>query len=231
VRTQDWQALIFDLDGTLIDSAAGVLGSLHFAFSSCGVTPVGRLDPTIIGPPLPEMVRDLAGTADPAILHQLIETFRQDYDEVGCLRSTPFPGGQALLELAKQRGIPTHLVTNKRQSPTLRILDHLGWRPLLGQVYCPDTFEEADAPRTKTALLRHLCQTISLSPARCLYVGDRVEDQLAAQENGLTFCWAAWGGWRDLDGTDGETPSVAAPFFLTNPAEIARLFEVPLTTF
>lgn len=215
------QALIFDLDGTLIDSAESVLGSLAFAFASCGITPVGKLDPSIIGPPLPEMVRNLAGVADPVTLERLIEAFRLDYDEVGCLRARPFPGAEALLQMARSLGIPTHLVTNKRQSPTLRILDRLGWRSLLGHVYCPDTLE-GTASWTKSALLRHLCETAPLFPARCFYVGDRVEDQLAAEENGLGFCWASWGGWS---GRDGETPSVAAPFVLSDPAQIAPLFD------
>jgi phosphoglycolate phosphatase len=213
--------LIFDLDGTLIDSAESVLGSLAFAFSSCGITPVGRLDPGIIGPPLPEMVRDLAGVDDRGTLDRLIEAFRLDYDEVGCLCARPFPGSETLLQMARSRGIPAHLVTNKRQIPTLRILDRLGWRPLLGLVYCPDTLE-GTAPWTKSALLGHLCKTASLSPARCLYVGDRVEDQRAAEENGLGFCWASWGGWNS---SDKVTPSVAPPFVLSDPAEIVPFFD------
>ena len=221
MRQQGCQALIFDLDGTLIDSAESVLGSLAFAFSSCGVTPVGKLDPGIIGPPLAEMVRDLAGAVEPATLDRLIEVFRRDYDEVGCLSAKPFPGGEALLQMAQSRGIPTHLVTNKRQSPTLRILDRLGWRALLGHVYCPDTLAGTSG-WTKSALLRHLCEMESLSPSRCLYVGDRVEDQLAAKESGLGFCWASWSGWS---GREGEPPSVDAPFVLSDPAEIAPFFD------
>lgn len=220
------QSLIFDLDGTLIDSAESVLGSLAFAFASCGVAPVGKLDPGIIGPPLPEMIRDLAGVVDSGTLDRLIEAFRLDYDVLGCLRAKPFPGAESLLQMAQSRGISTHLVTNKRQAPTIRILDRLGWRTLLGLVYCPDTLE-GTTPWTKSALLRHLCETASLSPARCLYVGDRVEDQRAAEENGLGFCWASWGRWY---GSEGKTQSVAAPFVLSDPTEIVPFFDRLLST-
>jgi len=185
------RTIIFDLDGTLVDSAPGILGAFAGAFAACALEPLVPLVPGLIGPPLRAMLQELSGVADPLVLDRLTAAFKAHYDGAGCLETTPFNGIEAMLEAITDAGVPMHIATNKRALPTRRILAHLGWTALFDRVYCLDDF--APPLRDKTALLARLLVDAGLDPARCVYVGDRREDALAARMNHLPFFWAAWG--------------------------------------
>ena len=120
------KTIIFDLDGTLIDSAQSVLVSMQRAFESCRLVPVLPLEASLIGPPLREMLQRLSPESDSAQIEQLAQSFISSYDEQGCLEAHPFPGIDEILRDLRRRGVALHIVTNKRAYPTQKILVHLG---------------------------------------------------------------------------------------------------------
>lgn len=188
-------SIIFDLDGTLIDSSEGILGGLSKAFSNTGVSGVKPIDPSLIGPPLQETLEFLCPNASKALLTQLLDSFKAYYDTVGWQQSTPYPGVADMLHALADAKIPLHIATNKRQRPTLQILEALGWADLFDQVFSPDSFNPP-LP-SKAAILTQLLTENNLSATDCLYIGDRFDDYNAAKEIGISFALANWGFEQD----------------------------------
>ncbi|MDR1228189.1 MAG: HAD family hydrolase [Azoarcus sp.] len=183
--------IIFDLDGTLIDSAGAILASYRTAFAACGLAPARSIDADIVGPPIDETLRLLAGDDDPALIGRLAAAFRQSYDNGGLLETAAYPGADELLATLREAGRALHIATNKRIHPTRLILDHLGWSACFDTVYALDLFSP-ELPG-KAAMLGRLLADRRIEAARAIYVGDRIEDGVAAEASGLPFIAAAWG--------------------------------------
>jgi len=185
------KAIIFDLDGTLLDSARSILDSMKRAFESCGLVLVLPLEASLIGPPLRETLQRLSPESDACQIGELEQSFISSYDEKGCLEAYPFPGVDEMLRDLKLHGFALHIVTNKRAYPTQKILKHLGWNKVFGRVYANDTFVEERY--NKSHLLGRLMMDLNLQSKDCAYIGDREEDASAAHENDMKFLWAGWG--------------------------------------
>jgi phosphoglycolate phosphatase len=185
------QTIIFDLDGTLVDSAPGILASYQLAFNQCGLQPKVPLESSLIGPPMRETMALVAGVSDHTTLEKLIASFKEAYDGEGCLQTPAFEGVESMMQALKSRGIQLFIATNKRAYPTHKIMGHLGWTDYFEGVYGPDSFDPPKA--NKAALIKQIMQDHQLDSGNTLYVGDRDEDGLASQANNLDFLFASWG--------------------------------------
>jgi len=185
------QAILFDFDGTLIDSARSILAGFELALAREGLQPAVPLAPSLIGPPLPKTLATLAGTEDPTVIAKLAAAYREAYDGGGYRETEVYPGVSTMLEGLAEAQISLHIVTNKRIAPTRLILDHLGWTRWFRGIYALDALEPAAAH--KTALVSAVMQRESLAPTRTWMVGDSAEDRRAAEGNGLQFFSATWG--------------------------------------
>lgn len=183
--------IIFDLDGTLIDSAPAILASFSAAFAAAGRTPVRPITDDIIGPPLTETLQLLSGSTDPATIDTLAEHFKAAYDGDGLKQTSAYPGVGDMLEQLRQHGITLHIATNKRLAPTRKILDLLGWRQHFDAIYALDMV----TPRlpNKAAMIGRLLAEHGIAPEQAAYVGDRLEDGESASANALPFYAATWG--------------------------------------
>jgi phosphoglycolate phosphatase len=184
-------AIIFDLDGTLVDSSDGVLESFAGAFETCGVAPTSSLTPDIIGPPLLCALRALAGTEDASIIEPLAAAFKSYYDEIGYRATKSYSGVSEMLQRLTQGHRPVFVATNKRKKPTDAIMGMLNWSRYFQEVYALDSL--CPPALTKGALISYILSTYKLPPERTLYVGDREDDFLAATEAGVQFYRATWG--------------------------------------
>jgi len=185
------QALLFDFDGTLVDSAPSVLAALEHALRHCGVTPRVPFTPSLIGPPLRRTLATLAGSEDAGLLDQLAAAFRDEYDSRGYRLTAVYPGVPDLLGALHDAGIALYIVTNKRIKPTRLILEHLDWTRWFGGVYALDALQPA-APH-KSALVREVLQRHHLAAEATWMIGDSAEDRQSALANGLRFFAATWG--------------------------------------
>lgn len=210
------KAVIFDLDGTLVNSAPGILASFAGAFAENGVMPNRPLTPDLIGPPLRATLAGLCDDPEPAMLDRLTATFKAHYDMEGYRQTLPFAGVADMLAGLATAGLTLHIATNKRAFPTGLILRHLGWDGLFKRVCTLDSY--APPLPHKATLLRRLLAAEGLDAADSLYVGDRAEDMDAAQANGLRFAWAMW-GFGEAMRIDGVWLRLAEP----DPAPLLAL--------
>lgn len=197
--------ILFDLDGTLIDSAPAILASFRESFARTGIAPVRAIDESVIGPPLPETLQLLSGSDDPAQIGQLAEAFKASYDSEGYKATAAYAGVDKLLADLADAGLSLSIATNKRIHPTRLILEHLGWGGYFAHVYALDLF----LPRlpNKAAMIGRLLTEHRIPKEQAIYIGDRSEDGESADANGLPFIAVTWGygsltvgemraGWR-----------------------------------
>ena len=207
--------ILFDLDGTLVDSAPSILAGFAAVVERHGVTPQVPLDSRLIGPPLLPTLQRISGVDDQTALQDMATTFKAWYDTEGYRHTVVYAGiDSSLRALAAHSTL--YIVTNKRILPTRRILEHLDWTGLFAGAYAQDAFEPA-LP-SKAAVIGRVMAQHAIDPSLALYVGDRAEDGEAATTNGLAFAWATWGYGVELD---------LAPFIrpatLSSPADLAAL--------
>lgn len=206
-------SILFDLDGTLIDSAPGILASFSAALQRTGIAPAVPLEASLIGPPLPVTAATLVGRDDPAAVAALVAAFRSDYDGSGYRATAVYDGVPGLLDGLAAAGIALRIVTNKRIVPTRRILDHLGWTARFVGIHALDA-TQPPAP-DKPAMVAAVLHAAALHPGRTWMVGDSAEDRRAAETNGLRFFAAAWGYGAAAAGVTAGTADPAAA--LTDP--------------
>lgn len=191
--------LIFDLDGTLIDSSSSILASFAHSFKLLGLTPKRPLTNEIIGPPLMPILAILAGTEDVAVLNALAQQFKAHYDTEGYKQTTVFAGVETMLEHLASSADKMFIATNKRLLPTIRIIEHLGWKQHFTEVYALDFFTPPAA--NKAQMVGRILVDEHLSATETIYIGDRFEDGMAADENALEFAFATWGYNDESTGT------------------------------
>ncbi len=187
------EAVCFDLDGTLVDSRAGIEDALRAAVTE--VLPgrvLSGLD-DIIGPPLEAILRQLLPDV-PEAHAAVAAAFQRRYDSNGWRSAKPYPGIPEALDALMTAGIRLDVVTNKRTVPTRLILATPGLARRFTLAVSPDAAEPSH--HTKAEALRALLEIAGLRPGRVVYVGDSEDDRHAARVAGCRFVAVEWGYGR-----------------------------------
>lgn len=183
--------VLFDLDGTLIDTSEGVIGSAFYALETLGY-PHGEFRDyyPFLGPPLSYCFGVVCGVKESDI-PRAIEVFRRRYiGEEWYLRSTVYPGIVELLSDLKRAGRRIAVTTSKHQSAADKILSKLGLCDFFDLVV-----GSSDAPdrQTKEGVLRSALGILGADPAEGVLIGDRVYDAEGAAAVGAACIAALWG--------------------------------------
>ncbi len=188
--------LLCDLDGTLVDSSAGILDTLRGCLASMGRRSHVELTEQLIGPPLRAMIQAATGLSDVNVLTEIEIAYRREYDERGYLATRAYPGiAEALTELRKH-AVRLHVVTNKRLTPTVRILEMLRWSGTFSTV---STLDSSVSGTTKAQVVARLLLQLGAPTSSVALVGDSLDDAMAARDNGVSFWWASWGYGQEKD--------------------------------
>ncbi len=185
------KSLIFDLDGTLVDSRAGILDSLKKAVMV--VLPQQDVEYLHfkIGPPIREIMQSALGLSDEIKLAALEMAFRSNYDSDGWKMVSIYPGVEEVLSQLRQRGSRLFILTNKPQEPTSYILPYLGldhyFEGILNRNSCQPPF------RDKVEMLMFLLVEYHIERGDALYIGDSTEDLDAAEECQVGFIGIEYG--------------------------------------
>ncbi|MCL5612363.1 MAG: HAD hydrolase-like protein [Chloroflexi bacterium] len=183
--------LIFDMDGTLIDSRPGIIASLETAVQKVyPLMDTHQLHFTI-GPQIHDILRLAIEQATDAELATLEIAFRIAYDNQGWKNSLIYPGVTATIEELLKRGDKLYILTNKPKLPTSQILKYLGLSDYFRDVISPDS----DQPkfRNKAAMLIYLLNKHAIPLDDTFCIGDSEDDFLAAQAYNVRFIGIEYG--------------------------------------
>lgn len=194
--------LIFDLDGTLIDSRSGIefsaQAALRAVFPDRDWTSL-RLP---IGIPIRGLFAQLLGNADPVSLDSLERQFRVSYDSKGWKLSRAYRGAENLLADLALAKIACFVATNKPKHAASRILEHLHLDEYFRDVVAPDSGNPPFS--SKQDMLSHILRRHRLKENETLFVGDTPEDRSAADAVGIAFAAATYGYGDPLSATNGK---------------------------
>jgi phosphoglycolate phosphatase len=184
--------LIFDLDGTLIDSAPGILSTLMHVASEHKINCADKLNPELVGPPLRDILNELTGwQQEQIIIDAMVRTFILHYDKKGVLETKVYCGIPEILKTLKEKKHTLYIATNKRMAPTQVLMEYFSWNKYFDGVYSLDFFKPP--LKNKASILHNIIDIHGLYLPDTIYIGDRLEDYDSANQVGMNFLCASWG--------------------------------------
>ena len=214
-RNAAYTTVLFDLDGTLSESAPGILGSLRLAFAEVGVPWVDEVTArSLLGPPFSHSLPPLVGEQR---LAAVVAAYRRHYVEGGALLQTErYDGILELVTALSEQGIELAVATSKPEPHAIRIVRHLQ----LADYFATIGGDTVDGQRDSKAQVigEVLSRLGSPVPESVLMVGDRSHDVLGAAAHGVDCAGALWGY-----GTRAELTNAGALRLCATPAEVLEL--------
>ena len=210
--------VLFDLDGTLVETAQDLGAALNIQLIRHGKVPLAQ-----------ETIRPIASHGSRGLLAlgfglsmsdanfiKMRDEYLAIYDEVLTDSPTLFDGMDAVLNTLESKGIAWGIVTNKPRRFTEPIMKAMGLDKRAGCVICGD---DAAQPKPHPATLLMACDALQAEPKDCIYIGDAARDIEAGIAAGMKTAVALYGY---LSGSD--TPAEwGADYLISTPKEILNL--------
>jgi len=191
-------ALVFDLDGTLVDSADDIAEAVNRTLDELSLP---RVSEATVRNWIGEGVRRLVSTAlahagSERSLDEVMPTFMRHYRD--CLLRSPrlYDGVTEALQQLQAHGLPMAICTNKPSALVPPLLDHLGIAGYFAHIVGGDTLPQR---KPDAEPLLHAAHLLGQAPAQCLMVGDSATDLGAANAAGMPIVLVRYGYPRDLD--------------------------------
>jgi phosphoglycolate phosphatase len=206
--------VLFDLDGTLVDSTPGIWASVRFAAAELGLPePTPRQLRGMVGPPLEDGFAVVLGVPADDV-PGAVAAYRAHYSAGALLDVSVYDGVPELLAGLREDGATLAVATSKPEPFALRVLAHTGLDHAFASVHGA-TFD---------GVVRHKHQVVGAALVahptgrRPVLVGDRAHDVLGAAAHGLPCIGAGWG-----PAEDGELTAAGAVAVAATPAEVLTL--------
>ncbi|MHC1786182.1 MAG: dTMP kinase [Christensenellales bacterium] len=211
-----YDAVVFDLDGTLTDSAPGILACARYALEKMGKPiPSDAILRKFLGPPLAQSFMMFCGLSAQEAL-AATHYYRERYHDTGWLENRPFPGIRQLLLALRQAGIRLSVATGKPQDASEKILDHFRLSHLFERIVGP-------APDDYQANKRDLIlRSLEGFKGRAVMVGDRDSDVAGARQAGID-CIAVSYGY----GSEEEFIQTPPALIASSPSDLCDMLGVP----
>ncbi|MBW3540190.1 MAG: HAD family hydrolase [Planctomycetes bacterium] len=216
-------AVIFDLDGTLLDTLADIAAAANRVLEREGFPThsqeayrrlVGRGVTVLFRRALPESRRDDETVA------RCVAGFHEIYDLTWNVQTRPYDGIPELLDELTARGLPLAVLSNKPHDFTVRcIAEYLGRWKFAAVVGAREGVPHKPDPTSALKVARQL----GTEPSRCVYLGDSDVDMETARRAGMRPIGAAW-GFR----TTEELRSAAALAVIAQPQDLLRCLDTPM---
>lgn len=188
--------VIFDVDGTLVDSQSDILGAMHLSFAAEGVpTPPRHEILAVVGLSLDVLMPRLAPDADAPQLGRLVQGYKDAYmalrsDQGGVVSSPFYPGAREVLETLRDRpGVVLGVATGKSQRGLDKLIEAHGLEDMFVTRQVADFHPSKPNP---SMLLQALSET-GVEPAHAVMLGDTSFDMEMAQAAGIVGIGVSWG--------------------------------------
>ena len=189
------KAIIFDFDGTLVDSEKAIYECFQKITKQIAPERESYAKNLLIGPPLRDTASEILGAEKQDLLDEFVQSFITMHDEQVIRHTQPYPDVIQVLKKLHSKNIPMAIATNKRLAPTQKLMDYFGWNEYFSIVECSDSQSER---RNKDGMIQDIFNRSS-SFQSSFFVGDTVNDGLSANLNQLLFIKACYGYGRDQD--------------------------------
>ncbi len=188
-----YDVVLWDLDGTIMDSAPGIFLSFEHTFTEMGLVAPDRAElRRYLGPPLKSTFGELLGFS-PTETIRAIEIYREEYHQVGAFTAEPFPGIVQLIADVRAAEITTALATSKAYTAARLVTEHFHLDELF-DIY--GTATDDDVRKTKADVLEFILDELGergTNRSRIVLVGDRIHDVEGAREFGIDCVLVEWG--------------------------------------
>lgn len=212
------RAIIFDLDGTLVDSLDDLTDALNASLNAVGGSQVDRKNVRgWVGDGLPALCRRAWPDADDVMLQKFISMAADQYRARCVAKTRPYGNILKMLDLLKARGAPLAVLSNKPHELTQRVVSELGMEKFFVEVR--GYLTEAEKKPSPHAALS-IAGTFGMDPANIMLVGDSIVDIQTARNAGMTAVSVTWGFQEKI-----FLKSAGPDHFLDDPLEIFSLLE------
>ena len=211
-----YDVILFDLDGTLTDSAEGIINSVVYALERMGIPYTDKRElRRFVGPPLQDAFRDYYGLSEDEVTNA-VRTFREYFTEKGIYENAVYDGVPEMLEALQKAGCTLAVATSKPEAFAEQILAYFGLSK-----YFTAVAGASMGGTSKPIVIRKALQKLGTEPSRrVLMVGDREHDVLGAKEVGLPSLGVLYGY-----GSEAELCEAGADLIARTPQEIPCLIQ------
>jgi len=208
-------AIVFDLDGTLVDSHRDIMTSVLMALADQGLDQLSLadLDP-YLGFPLSELYAELLPKGGKRGLQRFVHLYRAHYCDHCADTTRPYAGIVYLLDALAGRALA--VATAKPTWSAVQILERLG----LAERFTFITGSENHKSKPDPGVLLHACQKLGVAPGKATMIGDTDRDVQAAQAAGMRAVAVTWGGW-----SREKLAPLGPDALVDEPAEILKLVQ------
>lgn len=209
--------IIWDLDGTLIDSEKDILLSLEKAITGAGVSLSDMIEPLRIGPPVDVMIDNSfgSGAITDDVKSKIISNFREIYDNSEFENTKFFAGIENILA---DKNFAHHIITNKPSFPTKRVLKKLDAEKYFASVMSPNSMNTKKR-MSKQEMFAYLKN--KFPNEKIVGIGDMSSDCTAALQNGLDAVGVLWG-----TGTEEELRNAGCLLLVKDVQELHEKFRM-----
>ena len=183
------KAVLFDLDGTLLDTSPGVLSSVKYTIEKMGFQSHSEdaLE-EFIGPPIRKKMAEVYGISD-ELAGTAMECFRQNYGREDLYKAEAYPGLTELLDELRQKGYLLGVATYKREDQAQSLLEKKGLARFFDVIHGSDV----DGKLTKADVVNLCIRDLAVPPQETVMIGDSLNDAVGAKEAGLKFIGVLYG--------------------------------------
>lgn len=191
-----YKAVLFDLDGTLLDTGEGVISSVRYTIEQMKLPPLSdEVLKTFVGPPIKKKMMEMFDLSDDAA-STAMSVFREHYGQNDIYIAKVYDGLIELLDALRDKGYKLGVATYKREDQAGKLLEKFGLAGKFDVIHGSDV----DGKLTKTDVVNNCVKDLGFAPQEMVLVGDSDNDAIGAMQAGLKFIGVTYGyGFKSED--------------------------------